>query len=167
MKSKHFVTLFFVVGLVFAVAAMVNLPVGNAYADSSNAGNAVEQLLGSPSPEILKSLSPGTLKALKDAVESGNTETSAPDGAVYRAAGNKDVVLPVASLDFHQVLGSAGCGIWIFGWVTATPPCSVSTGINLPDGAVIYRLEMTAIDNHATENQSLILFRQKIILAEE
>ncbi len=162
MKSRHFVRTFFFAGLVFAVTAMVSLPVGSAYADSSDGGNAVEQLIGGPPPEILKSVSPDTLKAIMDAAEAGNIKASAPDGAAApRAAGNKDVVLPVNSTDFHVLVPPVICNIWFFGQTTTASICPIATGINLPDGAVIYRLEMTAMDNSATDDVSLIIERVK------
>ncbi len=39
MESKHFVKSVFMIGLVFAVAAMVSFPVPRAYAEPSDKGN--------------------------------------------------------------------------------------------------------------------------------
>jgi hypothetical protein len=162
MKAKHFVTLFFIVGLVFAVAAMVNLPVGSVYADSSDGGNAAEKLIGNP-PEILKSLCPDTLKAVIDAAAAGNMKVSAPDGPAPTAAGNKDVCVSISSAAFYAVptSGALGCNTWFLGMFATKDYCSIMTGINLPDGAEVYKVEMTAIDNNASIDQGLVLFRLK------
>ena len=106
MKIKHVVRLFFIVALVFTVAVMENLPVGNAYADSSDGGNAAEKLIGNP-PEILKRLCPDTLKAVMDAAAAGKVTESPSVGAAGPLAGNTDMCVAINSADFQGVPGFA------------------------------------------------------------
>jgi len=161
MKTKHVVRLFFIVALVFTVAVMVNLTVGNAYADSPDGDNTTEKLMGNP-PEILKRLCPETLKSVMAAAAAGKLTVSPPDGAAPEDAGNTDMCVSINSVAFQGVPGFAlGCNIWFVGMFSSTGNCPIISGINLPDGAEIYRVEITAIDNNATEDQQLGLFRQK------
>ena len=161
MKSKHFVTLFFVVGLIFAVAAMVNLPVGSAYADSSDGGNAVEKLMGNP-PEILKNSCPDTLKALMDAAAAGKLTDSSSDRAVSRAAGNNDVVMSISPAAFHSLAtGSTPCDLWFLANFASSNYCGILSGINLPDGAEVYKIELISIDNNASLDETVSLMRVK------
>jgi len=160
MKTKHVVRLFFIVALVFTVAVMVNLPVGNAYADSPDGGNAVEKLIGNP-PEILKRCCPDTLKAVMAAAEAGKITGSPPVGAApSTAAGNTDVCVHINSAAFTGVPGFSSGLTWFAAMFTTVDPCNIFTGINLLNGAVIYRIEITTLDNNAGQDQELTLFRQ-------
>jgi hypothetical protein len=141
-------------GLVFAVAAMVNFPVGNVYADSPDDGNAGEQLIGNDSS--IETLDVGEPAEM-------SVEGSPVGGEVTSPAGDTTVCVSIPAAAFHSDGNYPDCFFFSFysGYITTTlsSNCCVSTPVHVPEGAVIYQVWISAIDNSGSSNQSLRLFR--------
>ena len=154
MKAKHFVTLFFIVGLVFAVPGMVSLAIGGTHTDSLDYGNAGEQLIGNDSS--IETLDVGEPAEM-------SVEGSPVGGEVTSPAGDTTVCVSIPAAAFHSDGFYPDCFFFYFygGYITTTlsSGCCVSTPVHVPEGAVIYQVWMSAIDNSGSSDQSLRLFR--------
>ncbi len=161
MESKHFVKSVFMIGLVFAVAAMVSFPVPRAYAESSDKGNPLEQLIKNL-PESIRHLFPGAPKFTVEAHEAGkgDTQDSSPGDGPNAPPGNDNVCKSISTTAFHALSSAQECEIWLGALGAVFDDCPLIAPVGLPNGAQVTRVEMTAMDNNGSKNIGLALGRQ-------
>jgi hypothetical protein len=161
MKSRHFVRSFFIVGLVFTVAAMVIFPVPKAHAEPSDKGNPLEQLIKNL-PQSVRHLFPNALKFTVEAHEAGkgDTQGSSPGDGLRAPPGNDNVCESISATAFHAISSVQECEIWFFELGAVFDDCPLIASVELPNGAQITRVEMTAMDNNGSKNIVLGLLRQ-------
>jgi hypothetical protein len=161
MKSIHFVRSFFIAGFVFAVAAMVSFPVPRAYAEPSDKGNPLEQLIENL-PQSLRHLVRSAPKFIVEAHEAGkgDTQDSPPGDGLLAPPGSDEMVESISATAFHAISSAQECELWLGGLSAVFDDCPLIASVELPNGAQINKVEMSAIDDNGSKNIGLGLFRQ-------
>lgn len=100
----------------------------------------------------------GSLLGQQPLLEPGSTPTVPPGAPTY---GTTSIVSTTHALDFNLVGGTEGA---INGTIImrscASGPCSLTTTLNLPSGALIQAIEFSGCDSDATTQSSFSILRQ-------